>query len=101
MTWHTHLKITQPKKNYPNPNKKNPTQIKINPPHSNQIKSQQANYRFLSKNNISRLVIGLVIGFPAEAELLLQYSSAGGGKTFPARRCILIAAPVICWTLLL
>jgi hypothetical protein len=37
MTWHTHLKITQPKKNYPNPNKKKPTQIKINPPKSNQI----------------------------------------------------------------
>ena len=31
------------KKNYPNPNKKKPTQIKINPPHPNQIKSQQAN----------------------------------------------------------
>jgi hypothetical protein len=28
------------KKNYPNPNKKKPTQIKINPPHPNQIKSQ-------------------------------------------------------------
>lgn len=38
----------------------------------------------------------LMIGFGAEAELLLQYSSAGGGKRFPARRCILFAAPVIC-----
>lgn len=38
----------------------------------------------------------LIIGFAAEAELLLQYSSAGGGKRFPARRCILFAAPVIC-----
>jgi hypothetical protein len=37
MTWHIYLKITQPKKNYLNPNKKKPTQIKINPPHPNQI----------------------------------------------------------------
>ena len=44
MTLHTQLKITQSKKNYPNPNKKKkPTQVKINPPHPNQIKSQQAN----------------------------------------------------------
>jgi hypothetical protein len=38
MTWHTYLKITQLKKNYPNPNKKKkPTQIKIKPPHPNQM----------------------------------------------------------------
>jgi hypothetical protein len=37
MTWHTHLKITQPKKNYPNPNKKNPPKLKLT--HPTQIKS--------------------------------------------------------------
>lgn len=41
-------------------------------------------------------LVFLTIGFAAEAELLLQYSSVGGGNTFPERRCILFAAPVIC-----
>jgi len=38
------------------------------------------------------------IGFPDE---LSMQSSNGGGNTFPACRCILFAAPVICWTWLL
>jgi hypothetical protein len=38
MTWHTHLKMTQQKKKInPIQIKKKPTQIKINPPHPNQI----------------------------------------------------------------
>ena len=41
MTWHTHLKITQPKKNYPNPNKKKPTP-KLKLTHSTQIKSNHS-----------------------------------------------------------
>lgn len=35
-------------------------------------------------------------GFPEEAELLLKYSSAGGGSILPERRCILLVASVIC-----
>lgn len=38
----------------------------------------------------------LLIGLSAEAELLLQYSSVGGGNTLPDRRCILLMAPAIC-----
>lgn len=38
----------------------------------------------------------LLIGFPEEEKLLLQYSSAGGGNTFPERRCVSYVAPVIC-----
>lgn len=38
----------------------------------------------------------LFIGFPEEAEVLLQYSSAGGGNTYPERRCVIFVEPVIC-----
>lgn len=38
----------------------------------------------------------LLIGSSAEAELLLQYSSIGGGNTLPDRRCILLMAPAVC-----
>ena len=69
MTWHTHLKITQPKKNYPNPNKKNPPKLKLT--HSTQIKSNHSKQirDFYQKNKISRLHNGgnpfkITVGYP-------------------------------------
>lgn len=47
---------------------------------------------------IEELTIGAVfiIGFPVEAELLVQISSTGGGNTLPERLCRVLALPVIC-----
>lgn len=38
----------------------------------------------------------LLRDFPEVAELLMWYSSAGGGNTSPDLRCMLFVAPVIC-----
>lgn len=49
----------------------------------------------MEHNNLT-VAAFLLIGLSADAELLLQNSSLGGGNTLPDRRCILLMAPAIC-----